>query len=150
MALLQFSNKNKYNNIRTRIIHNDTTSLSINPSGFGKSIHVNVFKYIYEHSVLAPSLFTNLDGERYIVPTWQKVHPKTELNDIIWKKPKVKKQNKFKKKTWKFDSSSSDSIYMVTQVDSTTLKCNCPGFYRAKDRSLGCKHVQKVRASLTK
>ena len=149
MALLQFSNKNKYNNTRTRIIHNDTTSLSINPSGFGSFIAVSVFKYEYEHPLLAPSLFVDSKGDKYIVPTWQKVHPKTELNDIIWKKTKIKK-DKIEKKTWKFDSSSSDSVYTVTKVDSATLKCNCPGFYRAKDRNKGCKHVQKVRTSLTK
>ncbi len=149
MALLQFSNKNKYNNTRTRIIHNDTTSLSINPSGFGSFIAVSVFKYEYEHPILAPSLFVSLKGDKYIVPTWQKVHPKTELKDIIWKKTKIKK-DKTEKKTSKFASSSSDSVYKVTKVDSATLKCNCPGFYRAKDRNKGCKHVQKVRASLTK
>ena len=149
MALLQFSNKNKYNNTRTRIIHNDTTSLGINPSGFGSSISVSVFKYEYEHPLLAPSLFVDSKGDKYIVPTWQKVHPKTELNDIIWKKTKIKR-DKTEKKTWKFDSSSSDSVYTVTKVDSATLKCNCPGFYRAKDRNKGCKHVQKVRLSLTK
>ena len=60
------------------------------------------------------------------------------------------KEKSTKLKTWKFESSSSDSVYTTTQVDSVTLKCNCPGFYRAKDRNLGCKHVQKVRASLTK
>ena len=150
MPLLQFSNKNKYGHKRTRIIHKDTTSLGINPSGFGSYIHVSVFKYEYEHPILAPSLFVDLKGDKYIVPTWQKVHPKTELNDIIWKKPKIKKENKPINKTWKFESSSSDSVYTVRQVDSVTLKCNCPGFYRAKDRNLGCKHVQKVRASLTK
>jgi len=149
MALLQFSNKNKYDNTRTRIIHNDTTSLGINPSGFGSFISLSVFKYEYEHPILAPSLFVNLKGDKYIVPTWQKVHPKTELKDIIWKKTKVKK-DKTEKKTWKFDSSSSDSVYTVTKVDSATLKCNCPGFYRVKDRDRGCKHVQKVRGSLTK
>ena len=149
MVLLQFSNKNKYNNTRTRIIHNDTTSLGINPSGFGSFISVSVFKYEYEHPILAPSLFVNLKGDKYIVPTWQKVHPKTELKDIIWKKTKLKK-DKTEKKTWKFDSSSSDSVYTVTKVDSATLKCNCPGFYRVKDRNRGCKHIQKVRVSLTK
>jgi len=149
MPLLQFSNKNKYGNTRTRIIHNDTTSLGINPSGFGSFISVSVFKYEYEHPILAPSLFVNLKRDKYIVPTWQKVHPKTELKDIIWKKTKIKK-DKTEKKTWKFDSSSSDSVYTVTKVDSATLKCNCPGFYRAKDRNKGCKHVQKVRLSLTK
>jgi len=55
MALLQFSNKNKYNNTRTRIIHNDTTSLGINPSGFGSFSSVSVFKYEDEHPLLAPS-----------------------------------------------------------------------------------------------
>ena len=149
MALLQFSNKNKYGNTRTRIIHNDTTSLGINPSGFGSFISVSVFKYEYEHPILAPSLFVDLKGDKYIVPTWQKVHPKTELKDIIRKKTKVKK-DKTEKKTWKFDSSSSDSVYTVTKVDSATLKCNCPGFYRVKDRNRGCKHIQKVRVSLTK
>ena len=149
MALLQFSNKNKYDNTRTRIIHNNTTSLGINPSGFGSFISVSVFKYEYEHPILAPSLFVNLKGDKYIVPTWQKVHPKTELKDIIRKKTKVKK-DKTEKKTWKFDSSSSDSVYTVTKVDSATLKCNCPGFYRVKDRNRGCKHIQKVRVSLTK
>ena len=149
MPLLQFSNKNKYDNKRTRIIHKDTTSLGINPSGFGSFIAVSVFKYEYEHPLLAPSLFVDSKGDKYIVPTWQKVHPKTELNDIIWKKTKIKK-DKTEKKTWKFDSSRSDSVYTVTKVDSATLKCNCPGFYRAKDRNKGCKHVQKVRTSLTK
>ena len=150
MALLQFSNKNKYGNTRSRIIHSPKTSIGFNPSGFGSYIQVSVFKYEYEHPILAPSLFVDLKGDKYIVPTWQKVHPKTELKDIIWKKTKVKKEKQFEKKTWKFDSSSSDSVYTVTKVDSATLKCNCPGFYRAKDRDLGCKHVQKVRESLTK
>ena len=145
MALLQFSNKNKYGNTRTRIIHNDTTSLGINPSGFGSYIHVSVFKYEYEHPILAPSLFVNLKGDKYIVPTWQKVHPKTELSDIKWIKPKPKKE----RKKWKFKSSSSDKEYTVTQVDSNTLRCTCPGSWRAKPE-VGCKHVQKVRASLTK
>ena len=149
MALLQFTNLNKHGNKRTRIIHNPTTQIGFNPEGFGSYIHVNVFKYEYKHPVMAPSLLRK-DGKTYLMPEWREVHPETTLNDIIWKKPKVKKQDIFEKKTWKFESSSSDSVYMVTQVDSATLKCNCPGFYRAKDRNLGCKHVQKVRASLTK
>ena len=104
MPLLQFSNKNKYNNTRTRIIHSPKTSIGFNPSGFGSYVQVSVFKYEYEHPILAPNLFVDLKGDKYIVPTWQKVHPKTELNDIIWKKTKVKKE-KAKKKTWTFKSS---------------------------------------------
>jgi len=149
MALLQFTNMNKYGNSRKRIIHRPTTQLSINPSGFGKSIHVNIFKYEYKHPVMAPTLLKT-DGKTYLMPEWREVHPETTLDDIIWKRSKPRKKDVFKQKTWKFESSSSDSVYTTTQVDSVTLKCNCPGFYRAKDRNLGCKHVQKVRASLTK
>lgn len=149
MALLQFTNLNKHGNKRTRIVHRPTTQISINPSGFGSYAHVNVFKYEYKHPVLAPTLL-KMDGKTYLMPEWREVHPETTLNDIIWKRSKPKKKDVFKQKTWKFKSSSSDSVYTTTQVDSVTLKCNCPGFYRAKDRNLGCKHVQKVRASLTK
>ena len=149
MALLQFTNLNKYGNKRSRIVHRPTTQIGINPLGFGSYVHVNVFKYEYKHPVLAPTLL-KMDGKTYLMPEWREVHPETTLNDIVWKKPKTKKKDVFKLKTWKFDSSSSDSVYTVTQVDSVTLRCNCPGFYRAKDRNLGCKHVQKVRASLTK
>lgn len=149
MALLQFTNLNKYGNKRSRIVHRPTTQISIDPSGFGSYVHVNVFKYEYKHPVLAPTLLKK-DGKTYLMPEWREVHPETTLNDIIWKRSKPKKKDVFKLKTWKFESSSSDSVYTTTQVDSVTLKCNCPGFYRAKDRNLGCKHVQKVRASLTK
>lgn len=146
MPLLQFSNKNKYNNTRTRIIHSPKTSIGFNPSGFGSYVQVSVFKYEYEHPLLAPSLFVDSKGDKYIVPTWQKVHPKTELNDIIWKKTKIKKE-KTEKKTWTFKSSSSDAVYTVRQVDSSSLKCNCPGAWRSRGN---CKHIKEVRASLTK
>lgn len=147
MPFLQFSNYNKYGNIRTRTFYHPTTSISYNPSGFGKFTVVRCFKYRYEHPVMPPSLFVNTNGEKYIVPTWQKVHPKTRLEDIDWIKPKKKKTNVFKQKTWKFESSSSDSVYTVTQVDSKTLKCSCPGAWRSKGN---CKHIKEVRASLTK
>jgi hypothetical protein len=144
MALLQFTNLNKHGNKRTRLIYSPTTQLGINPAGFGSYIHVNVFKYKYTHPVMAPTLLKR-DGKTYLMPEWREVHPETTLNDIIWKKPKIKKQDKFEKKTWKFESSSSDTVYTVTQVDSKTYKCNCFGFFRAK-KEVGCKHVQKVKA----
>ena len=149
MALLQFTNLNKYGDKRTRIIYNPTTSIGFNPSGFGSFIGIRVFKYKYKHPIMPPGL-VQLGGKKYIVPTWQEVLPETTLNDIEWINPKIKKEKKSKSKTWKFESSSSDLIYTVKQVDSDALRCNCPGFYRAKDRNLGCKHVQKVRESLTK
>ena len=146
MALLQFTNLNKYGSKRSRIIHKPTTQLSINPSGFGSYAHVSVFKYEYNHPVMAPTLLKK-DGKTYLMPEWREVHPETTLNDIIWKKPKVKKKDKFEKKTWTFKSSSSDTVYTVTQVDSKTLRCSCPGAWRTKGN---CKHVKEVRASLTK
>ena len=146
MALMQFSNKNKHGNIRTRLIYSESTSIGFNPAGFGSFIAVNLFKYDYKHPVMPPSLFVDQEGDKYIVPSWQKVHPKTELRDINWIKPKLKSEEK---KKWKFKSSSSDKEYTVTQVDSNTLRCTCPGSWRAKPE-VGCKHVQKVRASLTK
>ena len=148
MALWKFTNLNKYGNPRTRIFHTPEGKAFSHGPGFGPT-WVSRFQYEYKNEVMPPSIL-ELNGKTYLMPEWREVHPKTTLNDIIWKKPKVKKQNKFEKKTWKFESSSSDSVYTVTQVDSVTLKCNCFGFFRAKDRNLGCKHVQKVRASLTK
>ena len=34
-------------------------------------------------------LLTNIDGKRYIIPTWQRVLPETRLEDINWIKPKL-------------------------------------------------------------
>ena len=107
MALLQFTNLNKYGDKRTRIIYNPTTSIGFNPSGFGSFIGIRVFKYKYKHPIMSPGL-VQLGGKKYIVPTWQEVLPETTLNDIEWIKPKIKKENKSKSKKWKFNSSSSD------------------------------------------
>ena len=107
MALLQFTNLNKYGDKRTRIIYNPTTSIGFNPSGFGSFIGIRVFKYKYKHPIMPPGL-VQLGGKKYIVPTWQEVLPETTLNDIEWIKPKIKKEKKSKSKTWKFNSSSSD------------------------------------------
>ena len=146
MALLQFTNLNKHGNKRSRIIHSPTTQIGFNPTGFGSYIHVSVFKYKHEHPILPPGLVVR-DDKKYLVPGWIEVHPETTLNDIIWKKPKIKKKDKFEKKTWTFKSSSSDATYTVTQVDSKTLRCSCPGAWRTKGN---CKHVREVRESLTK
>lgn len=97
-----------------------------------------VFKYEYTHPYLAPTLF-NVNGKKFIIPTWQEVHPKTTLKDIEWIKPE--KVELKEKGSWKFKSSSSDATYIVRR-SGVKLTCNCPGFYRAKDRK--CKHVKEV------
>lgn len=141
--LYKFQNLNKYGTLRTRIIHSpEGTPFSFNPKGFGKFVNVQTFKYEYKHQVLPPSLYTDQDGQKWIVPTWQKVHSETTLKDINWVKPKVKKQ-KPQKGEWLFESSSDPGhFYKVTQV-GVTYKCNCPGVWRAKDRQ--CKHIKEIK-----
>jgi hypothetical protein len=140
MALLQFTHLNKYNNLRTRIIYSPTTQLSINPYDFGEFVSVKVFKYEYTHPIYPPTLFVS-NGKKYIVPTWQEVDMQTEVSDINWVKPVVK-QVKPEVDTWKFKSSSSDSEYIVRKTGNV-YKCNCPGYWRSKDRE--CKHIKEVK-----
>ncbi len=141
--LYKFTNKNKYGTLRSRIIYRpDGEGFKFNPKNFGDFVDVRVFRYTYEHPVLPPSLFTDKDGQKWIVPIWKKVLPETTLEDINWVKPKVKKE-KPKKDEWLFESKSDPGhFYKVTQV-GVTYKCNCPGVWRAKDRQ--CKHIKEVK-----
>ena len=140
--LWKFTNTNKYGNLRSRIVYNPDGKPFTIGRGFGKFVHVQVFKYTYEHPLIPPSLFIGQDGQKYIVPTWQKVVPETTLNDIKWIKPEVVKP-KPQKNEWLFESSSDPGhFYKVTQV-GVTYKCNCPGVWRAKDRQ--CKHIKEVK-----
>ena len=91
MALWKFTNLNKYGNPRSRIIYKpDGEPFGFNPKGFGSFINVRMFRYEYKHEVLPPTLAT-FNGQKYIVPSWQKVDPNTTLKDINWIKPKPKK-----------------------------------------------------------
>ena len=140
--LWKFTNTNKYGTLRSRIVYNPDGKPFTIGRGFGKFVHVRVFKYTYEHPLLPPSLFTSQDGKKYIVPTWQEVLPETTLNDIKWVKPEVVKP-KLQKNEWMFESSSDPGhFYKVTQV-GVTYKCNCPGVWRAKDRQ--CKHIKEIK-----
>ncbi len=141
--LYKFTNKNKYGTLRSRIIYRpDGEGFKFNPKNFGDFVDVRVFRYTYEHPVLPPSLFTDKDGQKWIVPIWKKVLPETTLEDINWVKPKVKKA-KPQKDEWLFESKSDPGhFYKVTQV-GVTYKCNCPGVWRAKDRQ--CKHIKEVK-----
>jgi hypothetical protein len=140
MALLQFTHLNKYNNLRTRVVYNPTTQFSINPTGLSPFVSVKIFRYEYTHSVLPPMLFIS-NGKKYIVPTWQEVDMKTEVSDINWIRPVVK-QVKPETDSWRFKSSSSNSEYIVRKIGNA-YKCNCPGYWRSKDRE--CKHIKEVK-----
>jgi hypothetical protein len=142
MALWKFTNLNKHGNSRTRIIHRpDGTAFGFNPHGLGSFVNVQMFKYEYKHDILPPTL-TVLNGQKYIVPTWQKVDPNTTLNDIQWIKPKPKvKRKETVIKTFK--SGSSDMTY-TTKYYPTSGKyfCDCPGSWRSFGN---CKHIKQMR-----
>lgn len=147
MALWVLKNRNKYGNLKTRIIYKKDDSPFIVKKGLGNLVIIGRFKYDYKHSYISPSLYTNLKGEKYIVPSYQRVNIGTELKDINWIRP-VFKEAKSKLKSWNFKSSSSDIIYKVSEglnrKGEKTLRCDCPGFLRVRNRALGCKHIQEV------
>ena len=141
--LYEFSNLNKHGNIRTRVISwPKGKAFGVNPKGFGNFIAVKVFKYKYTQKINPPSLAT-IGGKKYLLPTWQEVLPETELSDIKWIKPKVKRAEVFEHK---FESSSNDKVYTTKEyvaVDgSRKYNCSCPGSWRAKDRR--CKHIKNI------
>ena len=102
---------------------------------------VKVFKYKIE-SRLKPGI-AKVKGKTFITPGWVPCHPKTELSDINWIQ-KVPKEEKLKEiDTWRFKSSSGDGEY-VTKKNGFKYTCNCPGFWRAKDKE--CKHIKEVKS----
>jgi hypothetical protein len=121
-----------------------TAQLSFKSEGH-KGVFVTPIKYDYEHPILPPSIVTTKDGKKYVVPTWQEINPLATLEDIKWVPKKT--EPKPESKTWTFKSSSSDTVYKVKQIDNT-LKCNCMGFFRAKDRR--CKHIKSVEKEINK
>tara|TARA_R110002060_G_scaffold66885_1_gene75646 strand:+ start:6495 stop:6932 length:438 start_codon:yes stop_codon:yes gene_type:complete len=142
MPIVEFSNLNKYGNLRTRRFWQEKSNLSINPKGFGPFIGFKLFKYDHNH-YMSPSLVT-IGDKRYIVPTWVEVLPETRLEDINWIKPKTKLTVKKSKTVIKtFSSSSSDATYTTKfYPDSGKYFCDCPGSWR----SLGnCKHIKQMR-----
>jgi hypothetical protein len=151
MALYRFSNLNKYGNWRHRIVSwPDNKPFSHGP-GFGRAVGVQRFKYEYTHVYMAPGLFVSpTTGQKYIIPSWTKVHPDTQLSDINWIKPEVKvvesKSTPTLNEEFKFESKSEPGSFYVVRVIGDKVKCNCAGQYRAKDRQ--CKHMKEVKQKL--
>ena len=155
MALHKIIEKHQVNILGQEIIYtnnfiryNESTTFSSKPTSSLISQAVSLFRYKHEHN-MPPSLLTNLKGEKFIVPTFQKVHPKTTLKDIEWIKPE-KVEVKVEKETWRFESSSEKGLFYKVTKQGDKLTRNCSGFFRCKDRSKGCKHVQEVRKQLSK
>jgi hypothetical protein len=115
---------------------------SINSTNI-KTSTVQVHKYQIE-SLIPPSIINTLSG-KYIVPGWVPCHPKTELSDIKWIQ-KISKKDQVKEiDTWRFKSSSGDGEY-VTKRNGFKYTCNCRGYWMAKDKEKGCKHIQEVKS----
>ena len=140
--LWKFTNKNKYGNLRGRIIyHPDGQPFTVG-KGFGDFVGVSVFKYKYEHSLIPPHLFTDRDGKKFIVPEWREVLPETTINDIEWVKPKIKVIKKSEKIIVKTPSSKGDTEYITTYYpDTNKYHCTCPGTWRTGGN---CKHIKKL------
>ena len=141
MALWKFTNLNKYGKLRSRIIYRpDGEAFSFNPKGFGPFVNVRMFRY--EHKGAIPPALATIGGQKYIMPSWQKVDPNTTLKDIQWikPKPKVKRQETVIKT---FKSGSSDAVY-TTKYYPTSGKyfCDCPGSWRSFGN---CKHIKQMR-----
>ncbi len=141
MALFKFQNLNKHGNLRTRIVHSPTSQFSFKPRGLGKFVNVQRFYYEIEHAYLSPALYTNSKGEKIILPSMQKVHPKTTLEDIKVIRPKTEKRTE---PIIEINISSSKDIEYTTKYypDSGNYYCSCPGTWRAKDRR--CKHIKAL------
>ena len=144
MALWKFTNLNKYGNSRSRIIYRPNgEAFSFNPKGLGSFVNVQMFKYEYKHEIIPPSLFINQEGQKYIVPTWQKVDPNTTLNDITLIKPKPKKEKRAKTVIKTHISGSGLGEYTTKYYpESGKYHCSCPGYWRSRGN---CKHVKELK-----
>jgi len=139
MPIVEFSNLNKYGNLRTRRFYQEKSNFSINPKGFGPFVSFKLFKYDYEHH-MSPSL-ANIGGKKYIVPIWQEVLPETTLNDINWIKPKLKVKSKPVIKTH-ISGSGLGEYTTKYYPESGKYHCTCPGYWRS---SGNCKHVKEMK-----
>ena len=143
MALWKFTNKNKHGNLRSRIIYRpDGEPFGFNPKGFGSFVNVQMFRYEYKHEVIPPGLFVDQEGQKYIVPTWQKVDPNTTLKDIEWVKPKPKKQRAKTVIETHISGSGLGEYTTKYYPESGKYHCSCPGYWRSKGN---CKHVKQMK-----
>ena len=102
--------------------------------------------YTVKDTAIPPTIFKSWrDGKTYISPTWIEVHPETTKDDIVWipfqPKPKPEEKKKFQ-----FESSSEKGMFYTVRVNGIKITCDCPGVWRAKDRT--CKHMKQVRQEL--
>jgi hypothetical protein len=149
MPLFEFTNKNKYGQLRKRVVYSESTSFAFKPKGLGGFVCVRPFKYESRSKYYG---ILNVNGKKYLTPDWIEVLPETTMFDVKpfeeetrGRKPKTKKLDN--PGEWRFESKSDPgSWYVVTQVSDYKVKCTCSGQYRAKDRQ--CRHMKEVMAEL--
>ena len=127
-----------------KVVHNSETSFKTKNI---KHASCQPFKYkVDKHPYLCIAI-ARLPNKVVIMPAGIFCHPKTTLEDIIEidNTPVEVKEKPIEKKKWMFESSSSDGFYQVTEYMGK-LKCNCMGYFRAKDRR--CKHIKEVEQEI--
>jgi hypothetical protein len=149
MALHQIIEKHKVSILGQEITYtnkflkyNKSTSYGFKPQSSLISHASRLFKYEFEHAYLSPALYVNPQGEKFIIPGFKKVHPETTLSDIEVIRPVKKVEVPVEKNTWRFYSESDPEHFYTVRQSGIKLTCNCPGFWRAKDRR--CKHIKQV------
>ena len=102
------------------------------------SLEATRLMYVSDSHV-PPFFYTSyVTGKRYLMPMWIEVHPLATLDDVKWNvpKPPKKKPETFKVKDYIIKYNPDKKIYI----------CNCQGYFRVKDKSIGCKHIQQLKA----
>jgi hypothetical protein len=93
-------------------------------------------KYTFTSSI--PPSILNINNKTYIVPLWVEVPYGTRLEDITWKPEKI---TKVEIPDIIEVKSSSGGNYQIRKVGNK-YQCNCPGYWRSKDRE--CKHIKQL------
>lgn len=107
-----------------------------------KHAFLTTFKYKITLKSNETVALIRFGDKKVLMPKNIEVHPQTTLDDV--EVINVRKNTKSKIKKYTFKSSSSDAVYTVKEIEGK-LTCDCSGFWRVKDKSKGCKHVQQVR-----
>lgn len=82
----------------------------------------------------------HLLNKSVILPFWIDVPSDTTLDDIVWTKS-VNTKPKPISNIIEVSSSSGEGKYQIQKIGNT-YKCNCPGYWRSKDRI--CKHIKQI------
>jgi hypothetical protein len=94
-------------------------------------------KYTVSSSI--PPSILNINNKTYVVPSWIEVPLGTQLDQIIWKPEKIIKVEN--PNVIEIKSSSGGGTYQIRKIGNV-YQCNCPGYWRSKDRV--CKHIKQI------